>query len=346
MGFEGEVVAGKIALCYFSGVKAFGILLISMLLLFSCSVRSVTESRIAMDTLITVTVPENESEIADEIFSLIYRLDEELSSFNSESWVYRINENAGISPVSVPEDIYLLIKASIEMAYRTDGIFNPAIGPLSTLWAFGSENARVPSEEEIEAVLPLLDYRLVELSDEDSSVYLPLEGMALDLGGVGKGYASDRVRIMLDEKDSDGLIVNLGGNVLAYKSADGGRPWRIGIRNPEGNAETSVFTVEVENSTVITSGVYQRYIEEDGVRYHHILDYKTGYPFNSDIISATVISSSGTIGDMLSTTLLALGSERALEFASEMGVRCILILSDGTIIDSDSPDSQIAVMEE
>ena len=291
-----------------------------------------------MDTLITVTLPEDEEDIAEDIFSLVYEIDGELSRYNQSSWISKINENAGISPVAVPEDIYSLIKASVDMAYRTDGVFNPAIGPLSGLWAFGSEDARVPSEEEISSVLPLLDYTLIELSDSDNSVYLPLEGMALDLGGVGKGYASDCISQMLAKSRSDGLIANLGGNILAYGSAEGGRPWRIGIRNPDGGAEDSVFVVDAENCTVITSGVYQRYIEEDGVRYHHILDYRTGYPFDSDIVSATVISESGTLGDMLSTTLLALGSEKALDFASSMGVRCILILTDGTIIDSDSLD--------
>ena len=325
-------------------VKAF--LPLAILIIFfsvSCTSGTVSDSRIAMDTLITVSIPEKDSEYIDDIFALVYEIDGELSRYNDESWIYKINENAGISPVSVPEEVFNLISASIDMAFDTDGLFNPAIGPLSALWGIGSEDARVPEKDEIEAVLPLLDYTLVELSEEDLSVYLPLPGMALDLGGVGKGYAADRIQELLDSFGVSGAIVNLGGNVLAYGSGDGGRPWRIGIRNPEGESSDSVMSIECEDMTVITSGVYQRYLEKDGVRYHQILDSKTGYPAVSDIVSATVISSSGTLGDMLSTTLLAAGSEKAMDIAAEYGVRCILILSDGSVLDSS--EGQIAVLQ-
>ncbi len=330
-------------------MKAFRIsalLLAAMLMFSSCTEDMVSDSRIAMGTLVTVSLPERDAAAMDDVFSLIYEIDGEISRFSEKSWIGRINEAAGSAPVQVPEEIYSLVKEAVEMAYRTGGVFNPAVGPLSSLWALGTEDARVPSQDEISRVLPLLDYTLIELDDSDHSVFLPLPGMALDLGGVGKGYASDKVAELLGALGVGSALVNLGGNVLAYGTRPDGEPWRIGIRDPEGDASSYFIVVDVSDSTVITSGGYQRYIEKDGVRYHHILNSETGYPYETDILSATVISSSGTLGDMLSTTLFAEGSDKAMASARAFGVRCILLLEDGSVLDSDSSDGDVAVMEE
>ena len=324
---------------------ALPIIILAIFLLASCSERTVSDSRIAMGTLVSVVLPEKDADHMDDIFSLIYEIDREISRYNPDSFISRINSSAGIAPVSVPEDIYALIKASFDMAYATDGVFNPAVGPLSSLWGFGTEDARVPSDDEIEEVLPLLDYRLAVLSDEERSVFLPIAGMSLDLGGVGKGYAADKVRDLLVSLGVDHALVNLGGNVLAFGEKNGNEPWRIGIRKPD-DASSSFARVRVSDMTVITSGGYQRYVEEDGVRYHHILDSSTGYPFRSDLASATVISRSGTLGDMLSTVLFAEGAEKAAETAAASGVSFILLTDDGSVIRSDSLDCEIAVVEE
>ena len=321
----------------------FIILFIAALL--SCSDEMVSDTRIAMDTLVAVSLPESNKELVDDVFDIIYETEHEISPYIDESYISEISRCAGVHAVAVPHDIYTLIKSSVEMAYETDGVFNPAIGPLSSLWALGSEDARVPESDEIEAVLPLLDYTSIVLDDDEESVYLSLPGMALDLGGAGKGYTADRIREFLKDNGVERAIINLGGNVLAYGKKSSDEAWRVGIRTPDESGGI-IYSVEAEDMCVITSGVYQRYIDEGGVRYHHIMDSSTGYPFDSDILSATVITYSGTLGDMLSTTLLALGSENALLCAAEYGVRCVLVLEDGSVIDSYSPECQIAVMEE
>ncbi len=308
------------------------ILLSMMVMLVSCSEKMVTDSRLAMGTLVTVTLPESDSERMDDIFTLVYSLDRELSRYTPGSWIYRINSSAGVSPVTVPPGIFSLISESVDMAYRTDGVFNPAIGPLTLLWGMGTESARVPEESEIEAVLPLLDYREIELDEENLSVYLPRKGMSLDLGAVGKGYASDIIHRFLEDEGIKHAIVNLGGNVLAHGGKPDGTPWQIAIRNPEGDASSYSAVVDVFDGTVITSGGYQRYIEKDGVRYHHILDSSTGYPFRSDILSATVVNPSGTLGDMLSTIVFSEGSEKAAAIAEEYGVTLILTLEGGEVV--------------
>ena len=318
--------------------------LIIIFILASCEEETITDSRFAMDTLVTVTLYESDEEYMDDIFSCIYELDDAISRYRDGSYIDRINKSAGREPVTVPEDIYELIKAAYDMAEDTDGVFNPAIGPLTDLWGMGGENARVPDRNEIERVLPLLDWRCIKLSDEDRSVFLEKEGMSLDLGAVGKGWSADMLRARLSSLGIDHALVNLGGNVLAYGGKKGREGWRIGIRDPE-NPSAVFYTLEIDDGTVITSGGYQRYIEKDGRIYHHILSAETGYPFETDILSATVIGESGTLGDMLSTVLFAEGSEEARKRAEEYDVRAILKLEDGSVIDTGEAESEIAIAE-
>ena len=304
-----------------------------------------TDSRIAMGTLVTITLYESDAGKADDIFSYIYELDSEISRYTDGSYIDMINDSAGISPVQVPDEIYSLIESTVVMAEETEGLFNPAIGPLTALWGIGTEDARIPSDDEIASVLPLLDWRSIILDDEERSVFLKEKGMSLDLGAVGKGWAADMVQDYLESLSIEHAIVNLGGNILLVGGKEDGSGWNVGIKDPE-NTSSVFMRLSIEDGTVITSGGYQRYIEKDGVIYHHILDSRTGYPFTTDILSATVINPSGTLGDMLSTVLFAAGSEKAEAIASQHGVRAILKLEDGRIIDTDSTEGEIAVMEE
>ena len=326
-------------------MKKLLIILSVLLLSVSCTENTVSDSRIAMGTIVSVTLYESDDDKIDDIFSYIYSLDSMISRYNEKSYIAMINSNAGISPVTVPDEVYGLVKVSLEMAKETDGLFNPAIGPLSSLWGFGTEDARVPSSDEIKGVLPLLDWRKIKLSDDDNSVFLENEGMAIDLGAVGKGWAADMIDSYLDELGVEHALVNLGGNVLLHGGKADGSAWRVGIRDPE-NLSSSYASVAIEDGTVITSGGYQRYIEKDGEVYHHILNPETGYPFQTDILSATVIGDSGTLSDMLSTVIFASGSDKAEEIADKHDVSIILKLTDGSVINTYSPDSQVAILEE
>lgn len=321
-------------------------LLAAIFLFVSCSQKSISDNRFVLGTVCSVTINgTDDEELLSSSFDLLYEIDRRISRFDEDSWIYRINENAGRSAVSVPRDVYELIKASLEMAEKTDGVFNPAIGPLSALWGFGTDSARVPERAEIEAVLPLLDWHAITLSDDDLSVFLEKEGMALDLGAVGKGWACDELRDYLLERGVESALINLGGNIAVIGS-NGGEPWRIGIQRPFADTGSYFTVVSVENASVVVSGGYQRYIEKDGVFYHHILSSETGYPAETDLTSAAVICQSSTLADMLSTTLFASGHDKALEIADEFGVRTILLTDDLEVTDFDGKDSQIAVLEE
>lgn len=324
-----------------------GLIILSLLLLASCSEKTMTDSRFVLGTVCTITINGSDDEaLMSSAFDLLYEIDRSISRFDENSWVYKINENAGKEAVAVPEDIFVLIKASLEMAESTDGVFNPAIGPLSSLWGFGTESARVPEKSEIEAVLPLVDYHLVTLSEEDSSVFLEKEGMALDLGAVGKGWACDKLRAFLEGEGVESALLNLGGNIAVIGSYKDGEPWKIGIQRPFEDRGAYFTIVSAVDESVVVSGGYQRYIEQDGVFYHHILSSRTGYPAETDLISAAVITGSSTLADMLSTTLFASGSEKAEEIARRFKVRAILLTEDLEVIDLDASEGEVAIREE
>lgn len=325
----------SMALCAsYEAMRArIAVLLIVSMLLVSCTEEMVSDSRIAMGTLVAVSIPRSEADSMDGIFSLVYSIDHAISRYDPGSYISAINRSAGIAPVTVPEDVFSLISDAVDMAYATDGVFNPAIGPLSELWGFGTEKARLPSPEEIEAVLPLLDYTLIQLDGKALSVYLPVQGMSLDLGAVGKGYASDAIHSFLEENGIDHAVINLGGNVLVHGSHPDGRPWKVSVRDPDPE-KPYIAALEADDGTVITSGGYQRYFEEDGIVYHHILDSSTGYPVETDVRSATVVNPSGTLGDMLSTVLFAERMEKGIQTAEGYGVDYILLLEDGSVISS------------
>ena len=328
-------------------VKAVAVILIIILSLTSCEEKSISDSRFVLGTVATITLNGTDDEsILSDAFDLLYSIDHGISRFTEGSWIYRINQAAGKEAVAVPDDVFSLIERSVEMAERTDGVFNPAIGPLSSLWAIGTEEARVPSPEEIGKVLPLLDWRDIIMDGSESTVFLAREGMALDLGGVGKGWAADRLRDLLISKGVDSALINLGGCITVIGD-NGGRPWRIGIQRPFA-ATGEYFTIVSlsDGQSLVTSGGYQRYIEEDGVMYHHILSSETGYPYQSDLLSASIITESATLGDFLSTTLFAVGHDKAEELASEFGVRVILLSEDLEVTDLDGKEGQIAVVEE
>ncbi|MGI5064499.1 FAD:protein FMN transferase [Treponema putidum] len=226
-----------------------------------------------------------------------------------ESELERLNKAAGISPLAVSPELYELLQISLMMAELTDGAFNPAIGPLVKLWNIGFENETVPSQKEIDDILPLLDYKNIELRDENQ-VFLQQKGMRLDLGGIAKGYAADKIaKIILDYGIKD-FLIDLGGNILASGKNPLGKNWKIALKSPIIGKQNPVISLNLQDASIVTSGNYERFIQKDGMLYHHIFDSKTGYPVQNNLNASSIMSKSSTLADALSTSSYVLGEEK------------------------------------
>lgn len=267
----------------------------------------------AMDTVMTLTAcgPHGE-EALEEAARELARLDALWSVGSPDSEVSRLNARAG--DVRLSEDTSALLERALEVCRETGGLFDPTIYPLMTLWGFHTDHPHVPAQEQIDALLPLVDGQ--DLMLEGGALSLG-EGQSVDLGGIAKGFASARVMEIFQKHGVSSGMVSLGGNVQTLGAKPDGRLWRIGVRNPKGSAGSYLGVLSVKDRAVITSGGYERFFEEGGQTYIHILDPRTGYPARSDLASATVVSADGTLADGLSTALYIMGSQAAAEFWAE-----------------------------
>lgn len=263
----------------------------------------------AMDTIMQFTAYGANSERAvDAAMEEVKRLDELLSTGSSSGEISTINAN-GAGEIS--EDTAELLGAAQEIYESTEGLFDFTVYPLMELWGFPSKEYHVPSEEELGEVLPLVD--AAQVSVHGNTVTLG-ENQKLDFGGIAKGYASARVMEIFREQGVASGIVTLGGNVQALHVKPDGSKWRVGIRNPDTSKTQNLGVLSVDNKAVITSGGYERYFEQDGNTYIHILNPRTGYPADGDLISVTVVSEDGVLADALSTSLYIMGLDRAAEY--------------------------------
>lgn len=268
-------------------------------------------------------------EILDKAFERLREIENRMSLNIVDSDLSKINNSAGIKPVEVHEDVYYVIKKAKEFAEISSGAFDPTIEPIVKLWGIGTANERVPSEEEINNKLKKIDYNKVQLL-EGNRVFLEESGMGLDLGGIAKGYGADEVQKILIENGVKSAIIDLGGNVFGLGSRLSGEPWKIAIQNPfSDNRGSHIGTLAIHDMSVVTSGDYERYFEEEGVKYHHIIDSKTGYPANNNVSGITVLSRYSIDGDALSTAFYVLGVSDGLALAEEIeGIEVVYITKD------------------
>jgi len=193
-------------------------------------------------------------------------------------------------PVSVSKDTIDMIEKSIYFSEISNGLFDISIGALVDLWNINSDNPRIPQQHEINAAIQDIDYKEIILDKENITVTLSKSGILIDTGAIAKGYITDRLVMYLKEKKVDSAILNLGGNLYLFGSKKDGSAWNIGIRNPFGYQGDYIGTISIKNLSVVTSGIYERYFESDGLRFHHILNPMTGYPENNNLASVSIIS--------------------------------------------------------
>jgi thiamine biosynthesis lipoprotein len=296
-----------------------------------------TRSTFALGTVCTISLFENgKNDVYTKIFSRLNEI-ETIMSVNELpgggiSELGRINQNAGKQAVTVSAELIALLQRALYFAEITGGVFNPAIGPLVKLWGIGGENAHVPEENAIRAALTLVDYHDVAIDEVRQTVWLKQEGMSLDLGGIAKGYAADEAVKILTDAGIPRAVIDLGGNIYALGGKTKKQKWRIGIQNPRSPRGEYLAVEEVADKTLVTSGVYERFFEENGIRYHHILDTKTGYPAASGLLSVTIITGNSTDADALSTSVFALGYEKGTALLSRFpGAEAVFVFEDAAI---------------
>ena len=304
--------------------------------LFSCrnsGIKPHSETHFALGTVCTITLYEKNSNlIFDGAFKIIDDIENRMSSVITGSEIDTINSNAGTRAVQVSDDTFFVIKEGIKYAELKDSKFDITIGPLVNLWGIGTEHQNLPDSAAIESVVPLIGSEYIRLNDNDKSVFLGKKGMRLDLGGIAKGYASDRVKEFLLGKGFTKGIINLGGNVLTFGLKSPGTAWKIGIQDPVNSNGNYIGILEIGESAVVTSGIYERYFEKDGKKYHHILDPDSGYPIENELLSITIVTDKGITADAYSTVTFSEGLEKGIKMLeSTPGIEGIFITKEHVV---------------
>lgn len=297
--------------------------------------KTVTRTDFALDTVVTITVyNEDDESVLEEPFNLIRRLNEKLDAFSESSEVSAINQKAGIEGVKVSEDTFKLIKQGLIYGEKTDGKFDITIGPLVDLWNIKEpEKGIVPNKESIETARAKVDYRKVLLNDTEQTIFLKEPGMKINLGAIAKGYIGDRVKTQMEEAGIEHAVINLGGNVVLIGGKDKRTAFNVGVENPENTSGDPIGMLTISDKSIVTSGDYQRYfVGENGKRYHHIIDPKTGYPAESGLHQVTIVTDSSTDADALSTSLFLMGMDKSKDYLHGIkGVEAIFVTTDNQV---------------
>lgn len=285
-----------------------------------------TQEIFAMDTYMSLTAyGSNSEEAVNKAVQEINRLDAMFSVGNADSDVTKLNEN-GSGEVS--EETAFIMNRAMQVSEKTNGAFDITIYPLMELWGFTTKNYRVPESSEIAEALKGVSYTNVSVNGQQVAL---TGGSSIDLGGIAKGYTSSRVIQIMKDCGIEHAIVNLGGNVQVLGTKTDGSDWRVAIQNPA--SENSYLGIlSTTDKAVITSGGYERYFEQDGQVYHHIIDTQTGYPSDSDLTSVTIVHSDGTTADALSTALFAMGLDGAKGLYRSGDIDFDMILFDGSTV--------------
>lgn len=304
-----------------------------------------------MDTIMKLTAyGKNRKAALDAGEAEILRLNDLLSIGNPESEVCSLNKNgSGI----LSADSKALVEGALSLYESTGGAFDITVYPLTELWGFPTKDYRVPSQDEIDALLPIIDAGKIRYNPDTAELTLG-EKQSIDLGGIAKGYTSQRLMEIFKENGVTSAIVSLGGNVQCLGRKPDGSPWRVGIQDPWKQNSGIAAVVQVIDEAVITSGGYERYFEdpETGHIYRHILDTKTGYPAESGLASVSIVAPNGTLADGLSTALYVMGPEKAGEYWKNHSdeFQVIFISDDGTLTVSEGlagriqSDSEINIL--
>lgn len=321
-------------------------------------------SSIKLNTAVQITIYDSQDKaLLDDCLALCDKYELIFSRTNEKSELYKLNHRKDTSdkdtntdrqttpyPVSgtadtwhISEDLASLLSQGLSITRESDGAFDIAIAPLTSLWDFTAEDPKVPDDAAIQKALPLCSSDGVTIDGQD--ITLPSDDIQFDVGAIAKGYIADRMKDLLVKKGVKSAIINLGGNVLCIGSKPDGTPFKVGIQKPFADRNETEAVMDITGKSVVSSGIYERCFKQNGKLYHHILNPKTGYPYDNSLISVTIISDQSVDGDALSTTCFALGLEDGLKFAEKKGVHAVFITEDYELHYTDGFQDEINVTD-
>ena len=326
--------------------------------------QTISISSIKLNTAVQITIYDSQDKaLLDDCLALCDKYELVFSRTNEKSELYKLNHRKDTSdkdpntdrqttpyPVSgtadtwhISEDLASLLSEGLDITRESDGAFDIAIAPLTSLWDFTAEDPKVPDDAAIQKALPLCSSDGVTIDGQD--ITLPSDDIQFDVGAIAKGYIADRLKDFLVKKGVKSAIINLGGNVLCIGSKPDGTPFKIGIQKPFADRNETEAVMDITGKSVVSSGIYERCFKQGGKLYHHILNPKTGYPYDNSLISVTIISDQSVDGDALSTTCFALGLEDGLKFAEKKGVQAVFITEDYKLHYTDGFRDEIRVTD-
>jgi len=311
--------------------------IILLLLLFSLSTsaqENFKRTLILMGSRFDITVvASNEKEGNEYIDSAIFeitRIEKLISSWDLNSETSLINKHSGIKPIKVDKELFDLIERSIAISTLTNGAFDISYASMDRIWNYDGSMRKMPSDEEISNSIKKVGYQNISIDKEAQTVFLKLKGMKIGFGAIGKGYAADKAKALLIEKGVKAGIINASGDLNAWGKQADGSDWMVAITNPLN--KNKVFSwLPINDSAIVTSGNYEKFISFDGIRYSHIIDPRTGYP-STGIISTSIMTSNAELADAISTSVFVMGVETGLDFINQLkGVDCIIIDEENKI---------------
>ena len=312
----------------------------------------VSATAIKLNTAVTVTIYDSQDrELLTECMNLCDKYEKIFSRTASDSELYQLNHRE-LTPVAGTEDTFQisdplaeLIRKGLYYSELSEGAFDIAIEPLTSLWDFTAEDPQVPEDRLIQKALTKCDYHNVSVSD-NNEVILKTEDTAIELGAIAKGYIADRLKDYLISQGVKSAIINLGGNVLCIGGKPNDSSFKIGIQKPFADRSETIAVMDIKDKSVVSSGVYERCFEQDGTLYHHLLNPRTGYPYDNGLIAVTIISDESVDGDALSTTCFALGLENGMKLAESLdNVQAFFVTSDYEIHYTKDFQKEITVTE-
>ncbi|MCI8453896.1 MAG: FAD:protein FMN transferase [Lachnospiraceae bacterium] len=293
------------------------ILLLSLFVLRGGKREPVSRSAFLLNTFVSITLYDTGDEtILDDAIKLCQEYESMFSRTLETSELYALNHRAdGVMTVSLSDDMAALLQKSLYYCELSKGAFDITIEPVSALWDFTSDTAVLPDKAKLERALTQVGYQVLSLDKNSLTFHSPA---SIDLGATAKGYIADRLKEYLVAAGVKSAIINLGGNVLCIGSRPDKSPFTVGLQKPFADHSETFAVLQVDDQSVVTSGVYERHFVFDGKNYHHILNPKTGYPYDNGLISVTILSDSSADGDALSTVCFSLGLEEGMRLVDSM----------------------------